>query len=135
MAKPCNHDSHAHFELLIGPLREVARRLGYALGVHGTLIRDIDLIACPWTGAAVSAKTLARAIGCETRRIVGCAKPCPSESRSNNPKYFRNGLMGYAAKVGRISAKPHGRKSWVFHLTPNCDGPYIDLSVMPRVRE
>jgi hypothetical protein len=46
--KPCSHDSHEKYELLIGPLREVARSKGYVLAVHGTLIRDIDLVACPW---------------------------------------------------------------------------------------
>jgi hypothetical protein len=120
------------YEVLIGPLREVARRLGYTLAVHGTLKRDIDLIACPWTFQAVPAKTLAKAIQHKAREIVGYAEPCRVSARSSNPKYFRDGLMGFAPKVGRIAAKPHGRKSWAFHLTPNQDGPYIDLAVMPR---
>lgn len=132
--KPCNYDSREKYDQLIGPLRDVARRLGYALAVHGTLKRDIDLIACPWTGDAVPAKTLAKAIQHKAREIVGHAEPCRAEARSSNPKYFRDGLTGFAAKVGRITAKPHGRKSWAFHLTPNQDGPYIDLAVMPRSR-
>jgi hypothetical protein len=51
--KPCSHDSHAKYELLIEPLRAVARSLGYALTVHGSLVRDIDLVAVPWTSDAV----------------------------------------------------------------------------------
>jgi hypothetical protein len=103
---------------LIEPLRDVARKLGYALGVHGTLKRDIDLIACPWAWNAAPAKTLAKAIQHKAREIVGYAEPCRSDARSSNPKYFRDGLMGFAPKVGLIAAKPHGRKSWAFHLTP-----------------
>ena len=30
-------------------LAEVARAHGYALMVHGTVARDLDLVACPWT--------------------------------------------------------------------------------------
>jgi len=133
--KPCTYDSHADFEKLIGPIRETARLLGYAIGVHGSLVRDIDLIAVPWTVAAVSARVLHRAIRAKVKEVTGHAEPCRSEARSNNPKYFRDGLCGYVKNIGRITAKPHGRKSWAIHLTPNQDGPYIDLSVMPRIQE
>lgn len=34
---------------IIRPLRERAKVLGYAIAVHGSLERDIDLIAAPWT--------------------------------------------------------------------------------------
>lgn len=126
--KLCEHDSFPFYQRLIGPLRDVARKLGYALGVHGTLKRDIDLIACPWSEAAVSGKTLAKAIQHKAREIAGYAEPHPRETR----KWFRDGVTGYVPKFGRISSKPHGRRCWTFHLIPTHDGPYIDLSVMPR---
>lgn len=130
--KPCNHDSHADYDRLIEPLRDVARRLGYALAVHGTLVRDIDLIAVPWVDDAVPARTLARAIQGRAREIIGYAEPSPIEARARNPVWFRNGLSGYVDNVGQIFGKPHGRKCWTFHLRQTHDGPYIDLSVMPR---
>jgi hypothetical protein len=131
--KPCEHDSYPFYTKLIGPLREAARKLGYAIGVHGTLKRDIDLIACPWTSDAVSAKVLARAVQAVARQIVGYAEPHPFEAtRSSNPKWFRDGLAGDVEGHGRIYAKPHGRRCWSFYLTPTHDGPYIDLSVFPR---
>lgn len=130
--KPCDWDSRPLYETLIGPLREVARRLGYALTVHGTLKRDIDLVAVPWATEAAPARTLMRALRAKTRELVGFAEPCRSEARSSNPKWFRDGLTGFARGFGRISAKPHGRKGWVFHLTPDQSGPYVDLAVMPR---
>ncbi len=34
---------------LIKRIRSVSRENGWAIGVHGTLKRDIDLIAAPWT--------------------------------------------------------------------------------------
>lgn len=120
--KPCTWDSREKFELLIGPLREVARSKGYALAVHGTLKRDIDLIACPWTRDAVPAKELAEAIRAEAERINGFAVD-KDRIGSANPKFFEDGSPGM---------KPHGRLAWTFHLQPETDGPYVDLSVMPR---
>lgn len=100
---------------LIPALREVAKSLGYALGVHGSLSRDIDLIACPWTSSAVEPRTLAEAIQKTAIEINGFAHPKSNE----DTEYFRAGQPG---------AKPHGRLVWSFHLG---GGPYIDLSVMP----
>lgn len=43
-------------------IRELAREVGYAVGVHGSQERDLDLIAAPWTEGAVSAEALAQHI-------------------------------------------------------------------------
>jgi hypothetical protein len=43
----------------VEPIRRLAREVGYAIGVHGSQERDLDLIAAPWTEAAVSAEELA----------------------------------------------------------------------------
>jgi hypothetical protein len=118
--KPCDHDSRPVFERLIGPLRERARQLGYALAVHGTLKRDIDLIACPWTPEAVDARTLAEALQAVAREHNGgLAFHKPSETG----EFFLRGCPGL---------KPWGRLVWSYHLG---GGPYIDLSVMPRTPE
>lgn len=39
---------------------KLAREVGYAVGVHGSLKRDFDLIAAPWTDAAVGNAELIR---------------------------------------------------------------------------
>ena len=39
---------------IITKIRQIARKHGWAIGVHGSLKRDIDLIAVPWTWEAVS---------------------------------------------------------------------------------
>ncbi len=104
-------------ERLIEPLREVARVHGYALGVHGTLERDIDLIAAPWAKPLSPARVLADAIQAKAEEIIGFAYLKDAEG-SANPSYHENGSPGY---------KPHGRLVWSFHLG---GGPYIDLSIL-----
>lgn len=124
--KDCAHDSHEKYELLIGPLRERARELGYAIGVHGTLKRDIDLIACPWTNEAVDPKKLAEQLRLVVEKVNGYAQPGAREVS----EYFLDGCPG---------GKDHGRLCWTWFLdkkgADEHQGPYIDLSVMPRIRE
>lgn len=43
---------------MVPRLTEVARDCGYALGVHGSMHRDLDLIAVPWVDEAKSADDL-----------------------------------------------------------------------------
>lgn len=38
----------------VGPVREAARTMGYAIGEHGSHQRDLDLIAVPWCIEAVA---------------------------------------------------------------------------------
>ena len=119
--KDCKHNSKPYFKKLIGPLTERAKELGYTLSVHGSLKRDIDLIACPWTLDAEHPFILARELRLAAEKITGYAKPLMRE---------RNDWF----ELGQPGSKPHGRLCWSFYLdqrrTPN--GPYVDLSVMPR---
>lgn len=104
------------YELLIEPLRARARELGYAIGVHGSLNRDIDLIACPWSDDAVSERELAE----ELHRVV-------EQIYGQSPRGWH--LQGYEYTLaGAPCSKPHGRLGWIFYA----DGTPIDLSVMPR---
>lgn len=108
----------AAYERLIGPLRETARSLGYALAVHGSLARDIDLVAVPWTEGAVQPGDLAAGIQSTIKKILRPSAGFldPLEAADD---YFLAGCPG---------GRPHGRRVWSFHLG---GGPYIDLSVMP----
>lgn len=96
-------------------LCEAARAKGYALAVHGSVARDFDLIAVPWTDEAVSAEELIRAIVAAvdfTRdRIV------PVDRLFSEP-YFAD--------------KPHGRKAWSIPL--DC-GAVLDVSVTPQLAQ
>lgn len=120
--KPCNHDCREIAEKLIPPLRERARELGYALAVHGTLKRDIDLLAVPWVAEAAEPKALALALYETTVRINGCAY------LQHDPLHD-DGCPGH---------KPHGRLVWSFYFAMGDDGypsareGYVDLSVMSK---
>lgn len=90
---------------LVERIREIALPCGYAIAVHGSQQRDLDLIAVPWTDGALSNRALVRAL---------CQPHGP----------FVEGLK---------SGKPHGRIAYVLHGVPGSAGVnYIDLSVMPR---
>lgn len=92
-------------------LRFVAERYGYALCVHGSLRRDIDLVAVPWRDCAIGPESLVEALANATKAITGTAR---FREQDQAPEF-----------------KPQGRKSWSIYLTPLDDAPYIDLSVMP----
>lgn len=92
-------------------LTEVARANGYTLAVHGSLVRDCDLIAVPWVPEAVSANELAQAI---IEASGGFLVEHPKQN---------------FAGVRDPAQKPHNRLAWSIHLE---GGDYIDLSVTPR---
>lgn len=114
-ASPHAHLTHEYYEVLIKPLRHVAERCGYALAVHGSLNFDIDLVACPWRDTCVDAGTLAESIRKAAEQIIGLC-------------YIRDHELKTAP-----TQKPCGRLAWSFYLNFGA-GPYIDLSVMPKVR-
>ena len=103
------------YEDILPTLRETARAHGYALGLHGSTERDLDLIAAPWVEDASDDRTLAEAL--------------------------RAAVNGTIYSKTYPFAKPHGRRAWVIYLEGPSVGtkdgkhghpPYIDLSVMPR---
>lgn len=95
------------YAFLVPILAEAARSVGYALALHGTMARDLDVVAVPWTEDAADADTLVAAIeaACDGYRLAAvCGREEPQH-------------------------KPHGRLAWVILLEGGC---VIDLSVMPR---
>ena len=55
-------DLQAFFLSRLPVIREAAREHGYAIGLHGSLRRDMDLIAVPWRDGASDKDVLAHAI-------------------------------------------------------------------------
>lgn len=55
-------EMHEFYISRLPAIREAAKRCGYAIGLHGSLRRDMDLIAVPWVDEHTDADTLARAI-------------------------------------------------------------------------
>lgn len=93
---------------LIEPIRAIAKEHGYAVGVHGSLARDVDLILCPWSEKTWPIEQLLQAIIKECEEISGFAE------MSHVPP----------------TIKPHGRRAWSIVLG---GGTYLDISVMPAV--
>ena len=112
--------THEYVDILLPALREVARRFGYALAVHGSLEWDIDLVAVPWCENAPDG--LVEAIFLAVNAIEGWVTwPGGWTEKETWP-----------APVGSLpnpDRKPHGRLGYSIILG---GGPYIDLSVMPR---
>lgn len=80
----------------------VARECGYAVGLHGSMRRDCDLIAVPWVDGAVPPEVLIENL-CMTLN---------------------------ARQVGWIEKKPHGRIAVTLQID-GWFKP-IDLSIAPR---
>lgn len=106
----------AMFAWMIPQIAQVARVYGYAIGVHGSMNRDLDLIAVPWTEGAAPAETLVEAI---RESVDGFIR--------NDPPTEGNQYYGDTCNPGD---KPHGRKAWSIYFSGRRF--YIDLSVMPR---
>jgi len=92
-------------------LERIAWRRGYALALHGSMARDLDLIAVPWTEDADSPEKLVEAF----RRFI-----------------ITKAADKVSLKIGKPTRKPHGRQAYVLPI--GYEGHYIDLSIMPRQR-
>jgi hypothetical protein len=91
---------------IIEPVRTTARFHGYAVAVHGSLKRDIDLVAIAWTDQAVRPDELVAS-------LMGAI----------------SGVLGNCLKISGPSPKPHGRVAYTL-VHPGFAGE-IDLSVIP----
>lgn len=96
----------AHWEPLNMPpieqIRELAKEVGYAIGVHGTMERDLDLIAMPWTEEAL---------------------------KLNYREVMEHIAKGLGGRVIEVEAKPLGRRACTIQM--NGWYKPIDLSVPP----
>lgn len=98
------------FAQCLPSLKRIAQENGYALGVHGSMRTDLDLIACPWTDEVSEPEVLIEAI---RSRISGVI----FEEDSHPTK------------------KPHGRLAWRIHphgTTWSTRSIYFDISVVPK---
>lgn len=87
---------------MIPYLSKIGRKHGYAISFHGSMSRDLDVVATPWVDNASFPNEVAKEI----------AK-----------------LTGGRIKQSYPDKRPHGRLSYVIEF--NGSSHYIDLSVMP----
>lgn len=86
-------------------VRKLAWEEGYAIGLHGSFTRDLDMIAVPWEAGR----------------------------RCNPEKLVARILQATGLKEahGNPGIKPHGRKVWTLLLPEFSDPRFVDLSIMP----
>ncbi len=102
---------------LLEAAREIAQPLGYAIGVHGSMLYDLDLIAAPWSEPCVSPQELAEAL------VNGLRVPIPDEDDEGITF-----LVKSPRKPDGFHEKPHGRLACTIMFWGHL---HIDLSVMP----
>ena len=99
-----------YLELNYRLLMQVAKRHGYSLTVHGSMLRDIDLVAVPWVARCKAPSTLIKAF----KSIV--------EVQSGREKV-------YVRINKKPEIKPHGRLAWSLWFSRSA---YLDISVCAR---
>jgi hypothetical protein len=103
-------------DALVRRIRSVSRSCGWAIGAHGSMARDIDLIAVPWTDTAVSCEDLVTAITREigyTTQGQSITKPRPGGRRS---------ILLFHPEARRLDP-PDAKGHW--------DPMVVDLSMFP----
>lgn len=94
---------------LLPQIRDTAKDLGYAIAVHGSLTRDFDLVAFPWSDDACDKDMLVHAI-MDTLHLSKVEKELSLQ----------------------YEEKPHGRTAYAIQLGM---GAYIDLSIFEAKNE
>lgn len=84
--------------------RCIAKAEGYALALHGSFTRDLDVIAIPWV-----------------------ASPNSTPSQLAHQIAGRTGLGLHPV----MQPREHGRMTWTMHFPDFGDPRYVDFSVTP----
>ena len=113
--------NRAALDLCIEPIRLAARSHGYAVALHGSVARDIDLIAIPWIENASQPDQLVDAV---IGAIAGSLGQCFDRTHSK-PKR-REGRRQW-------TEKPHGRRVAMLHAWVGETSIHFDFGVMPLI--
>jgi hypothetical protein len=105
------------YSFIYAHLIPIAREHGYALSLHGSMQRDLDLIAVPWIDEASKPYDLVIAIKTAINGYI------------HDEWDFEKCALERDFSRRNPTIKPHGRLTWAIQLGA---GYYIDLSVMPK---
>lgn len=104
--------NRALLDLILQPMRIAAKDVGYALTVHGSLNRDVDIVAIPWREHNVAdpdrLATILQGVIC--------------------------GITGRCHREQGWTEKPHGRLARIISVWCGESTCSLDLSVMPAVK-
>ena len=97
-------DNNAIFWIFRFPeIRQIAAECGWAIGVHGSITHDLDLMAMPWTENHTTADELAQRL-----------------TDTNEPHFLR------PYEKSKPGDKPNGRIVYTIFMS----NTYIDLNVI-----
>ena len=99
----------------LSPMQEIARQSGYALAVHGSLARDIDLIAVPWVDEISEVEDMHEA-----------------DFLIERFRHYLEKCFGSACLTGETGIKPHGRQAYT--IIVNGTNVWFDINVMPTTK-
>ena len=103
----------AFYALSYHNLKTIAQNCGYNLVLHGSLNRDMDLIAIPWVEAVTHVDTMIKLFADYLGGSI--------MEQSEKSKYcFPHGRMSYIINLNRTRDKDGNDKQY-----------YLDISVMP----
>jgi hypothetical protein len=85
--------------------RIIAWQEGYALALHGSFTRDLDLVAVPWTDSA-----------CESEHLIKRIEEATGLKQNGHEP----------------TKRPHGRLTWTLLFPAFGDPRFVDFSIMPR---
>ena len=120
MEKPI-HTKPSYYAIIFEPLKIIALKYGYNLVLHGSLNRDMDLIAIPWNEELGSVDEMIN----EFCGYVG------GKINLNVPKDAPHGRKWYVIDIYRGGYTQESRISeLVYHADPQY---YIDISVTPLI--
>lgn len=97
------------YSILFNPMKRAAIECGYALTMHGSMHRDMDLIAVPWVEDAKPVEELVKAIN-----------ECIGET------IWKDHNLQTGEK------KPHGRICYTLSIGGDW---FIDLSIIPPIKQ
>jgi len=107
---------------LLVRMREIARQDGWALAVHGSMSRDLDIVAVPWTDQASYEPALVEALRAAVAQELGGVALVGAGEDGRTPGY---------------KIKPNGRRCYTLHSTSEQlvedeagAHPYVDLSIL-----
>ena len=98
------------YEQALTIARIIGKNHGYAIALHGSAMRDLDLIAVPWTDTKFSREDFVTVLVHALELEFGTQRGCT------------------VGVLGEPEDKPHGRKTWTILLTQHL---WIDLSITP----
>lgn len=112
------------FACMYHGLAETARKHGYALAIHGSVITDMDLVAIPWVEDCAEPEVVMQAIKDHVHALS-----FREMLRNDLPNISDEQVEEEAVRCKEQSPerKPHGRLSWNLYLR---HGVKIDLSVV-----